>query len=76
MTQISQADADARHVKRSDYESCTVAFIDCKKPGHFALMEAPECVAEAILQGLDAVLPDTEKESRTFDTSNDPTHAA
>mgnify|MGYP001800816078 FL=1 len=33
MTQISQADADARHVKRSDYQSCTVAFIDCKKPG-------------------------------------------
>ncbi len=33
MTQISQSDADARHVKRSDYQSCTVAFIDCKKPG-------------------------------------------
>ena len=33
MTQISQADADARHVKHSDYQSCTVAFIDCKKPG-------------------------------------------
>lgn len=33
MTQISQADADARHVKRSDYTSCAVAFIDCKKPG-------------------------------------------
>jgi quercetin dioxygenase-like cupin family protein len=33
MTHISQADADARHVKRSDYRSCTVAFIDCKKPG-------------------------------------------
>lgn len=33
MTQLTQADADARHVKRSDYQSCTVAFIDCKKPG-------------------------------------------
>lgn len=33
MTQISQAEADARHVKRSDYQSCAVAFIDCKKPG-------------------------------------------
>lgn len=33
MTDMTQADADARHVKRSDYVSCTVAFIDCKKPG-------------------------------------------
>ncbi|MBV2361528.1 hypothetical protein KUH32_17325 [Thalassococcus sp. CAU 1522] len=33
MTRITQAQADARHVKRSDYRSCTVAFIDCKKPG-------------------------------------------
>lgn len=33
MTRLSQAEADARHVKRDDYVSCTVAFIDCKKPG-------------------------------------------
>lgn len=33
MTQISQQQANARHIKRSDYQSCTVAFIDCKKPG-------------------------------------------
>jgi quercetin dioxygenase-like cupin family protein len=33
MTQITQADADTRHIKRADYVSCTVAFIDCKKPG-------------------------------------------
>lgn len=33
MQQILQADADKRHVSRSDYQSCTVAFIDCKKPG-------------------------------------------
>ncbi len=33
MTHITQAQADARHIKRSDYVSCTVAFIDCKKPG-------------------------------------------
>ena len=33
MTRISQSDAEARHVRRSDYQSCTVAFIDCKKPG-------------------------------------------
>lgn len=33
MTTISQQDADARRIKRSDYVSCTVAFIDCKKPG-------------------------------------------
>lgn len=32
-THISQRDAEARHVRRSDYVSCTVAFIDCKKPG-------------------------------------------
>ncbi|MCZ4348154.1 hypothetical protein [Devosia neptuniae] len=33
MTKLSQTDADARHVKSADYVSCTVAFIDCKKPG-------------------------------------------
>ena len=33
MNRITQTEADARHVKRSDYQSCTVAFIDCKKPG-------------------------------------------
>ncbi|TVS01008.1 MAG: hypothetical protein EA407_13205 [Rhodobacteraceae bacterium] len=33
MTKISQTDADKRHIRREDYVSCTVAFIDCKKPG-------------------------------------------
>ncbi|MEV8467631.1 hypothetical protein AB0T83_12660 [Fluviibacterium sp. DFM31] len=33
MTRLSQTEADARRVKRDDYVSCTVAFIDCKKPG-------------------------------------------
>ncbi|WP_417210166.1 hypothetical protein [Antarctobacter sp.] len=33
MSQLSQTDADARHITRDDYVSCTVAFIDCKKPG-------------------------------------------
>lgn len=33
MTTISQQQADSRHIKREDYTSCTVAFIDCKKPG-------------------------------------------
>ncbi|OAN79188.1 hypothetical protein A8B78_12845 [Jannaschia sp. EhC01] len=33
MPSLSQQEADARRVKRSDYTSCTVAFIDCKKPG-------------------------------------------
>jgi len=33
MTTIDQAQANERHIKRSDYTSCTVAFIDCKKPG-------------------------------------------
>lgn len=33
MTPITQDIAAARHVKREDYVSCTVAFIDCKKPG-------------------------------------------
>lgn len=33
MTPITQDIADARHIKRDDYVSCTVAFIDCKKPG-------------------------------------------
>lgn len=32
-TPITQDIADARHIKRDDYVSCTVAFIDCKKPG-------------------------------------------
>jgi mannose-6-phosphate isomerase-like protein (cupin superfamily) len=33
MPPITQEIADARHIKRNDYVSCTVAFIDCKKPG-------------------------------------------
>lgn len=33
MPPITQQDARARRIKRSDYTSCTVAFIDCKKPG-------------------------------------------
>lgn len=33
MAPITQDIADARHIKRDDYVSCTVAFIDCKKPG-------------------------------------------
>lgn len=33
MTHISQNDAVSRHIRREDYVSCTVAFIDCKKPG-------------------------------------------
>ncbi len=33
MTTLTQTQSDARHIKRSDYVSCTVAFIDCKKPG-------------------------------------------
>jgi len=33
MTHLTQAEAETRHIKRSDYQSCTVAFIDCKKPG-------------------------------------------
>ena len=33
MTHITQDIANARHIKRDDYVSCTVAFIDCKKPG-------------------------------------------
>lgn len=32
-TIITQEIADERHIKRDDYVSCTVAFIDCKKPG-------------------------------------------
>jgi quercetin dioxygenase-like cupin family protein len=33
MAPITQDIAEARHIKRDDYVSCTVAFIDCKKPG-------------------------------------------
>ena len=33
MTTITQLEAEARRIRRSDYVSCTVAFIDCKKPG-------------------------------------------
>ncbi len=33
MATLTQTDAIARRIKRSDYVSCTVAFIDCKKPG-------------------------------------------
>ena len=33
MTPMTQEIAQARHIKREDYVSCKVAFIDCKKPG-------------------------------------------
>lgn len=33
MTTLTQTEAESRRVRRSDYVSCTVAFIDCKKPG-------------------------------------------
>ncbi len=33
MATLTQEQAEARHIKRNDYVSCTVAFIDCKKPG-------------------------------------------
>ena len=33
MTTLTIDDAKGRHVRRSDYVSCTVAFIDCRKPG-------------------------------------------
>ena len=33
MAKLTQDQAEARHIKRDDYVSCTVAFIDCKKPG-------------------------------------------
>lgn len=33
MDVMTQDLAQARHIKREDYVSCTVAFIDCKKPG-------------------------------------------
>lgn len=33
MARMTQQEANARHITRSDYVSCTVAFIDCKKPG-------------------------------------------
>lgn len=37
MPPLSQHDADARWIARSDYVSCTVAFIDCKKPGSYPI---------------------------------------
>lgn len=33
MTTLTKSEAEKRHIKRDDYVSCTVAFIDCKKPG-------------------------------------------
>lgn len=33
MTILTQSQSNERHFSRSDYFSCTVAFIDCKKPG-------------------------------------------
>ncbi len=33
MNKLSKQEAIARHIKKDDYVSCSVAFIDCKKPG-------------------------------------------
>lgn len=44
--------------------------------GHFALLEAPDRVAKAVLRGLKLVLAETNNESQTHDTSDNPFHAA
>lgn len=33
MTHVTEQLAQSRHIRTQDYVSCTVAFIDCKKPG-------------------------------------------
>lgn len=33
MTNLGEEQAAARHIRSADYVSCTVAFIDCRKPG-------------------------------------------
>lgn len=55
MNKISQSNADERHIKRSDYESCTVAFIDCKKPGSH-LKENYSIIGPGVTSSTDQVI--------------------
>lgn len=55
MTTITQMDADARRVRRSDYVSCTVAFIDCKKPGSH-LKENYSIIGPGVTSSVDQVV--------------------
>jgi quercetin dioxygenase-like cupin family protein len=55
MTRITQSEAEARHVKRSDYQSCTVAFIDCKKPGSH-LKENYSIIGPGVTSSADQVI--------------------
>ena len=55
MTPITQAQADARHIRRDDYVSCTVAFIDCKKPGSH-LKENYSIIGPGVTSSADQVI--------------------
>lgn len=55
MPQISQDDAARRHIRREDYVSCTVAFIDCKKPGSH-LKENYSIIGPGVTSSADQVI--------------------
>ncbi len=55
MPPLTQKDADARRIKRSDYTSCTVAFIDCKKPGSH-LKENYSIIGPGVTSSADQVI--------------------
>ena len=55
MIPITQELAAARHVKREDYVSCTVAFIDCKKPGSH-LKENYSIVGPGVTSSADQII--------------------
>ena len=59
MPSLTQADARARHIQRSDMVACKVAFIDCKMPGS-ERKENYSLVGPGVTQSRDQVINLTE----------------
>ena len=56
---VSETEARQRHVRTSDYASCSLAFIDCKKPGSH-LKQNFSIIGAGVTQSADQVVNITE----------------
>jgi mannose-6-phosphate isomerase-like protein (cupin superfamily) len=56
---VSDAEARTRHVRTSDYASCSLAFIDCKKPGSH-LKQNFSIIGAGVTQSSDQIVNITE----------------
>ena len=72
MTTLTQADANARHIRRNDYTSCTVAFIDCKKPGshlkeNYSIIGPGVTIRDSIVMGCDYYATDNKDRDQAME---------